>query len=141
MTGFLFEVGSTPATIEFEAGYDEEQAGLFPTRFARHVNRSETSRVPHKLLAERAGPFPTECLRNGTSRVPYEKNEDSYVGSTPASTNMFEGDSDEEQAGLFPTDSLRKGTSRVPYGMLQNGTGLFSTDCLWNGARPFPTVN
>jgi len=117
MTGFLFEVGSTPATIELEGGYDEEQAGLFPTRFARHVNRSETSRVPHKLLAERAGPFPTECLRNGTSRVPYEKKEDSPVGSTPASTNVFEGDSDEEQAGLFPTD------------------------CLWNGARPFPTVN
>jgi len=119
----------------------EEQAGLFPTRFARHVNRSETSRVPHKLLAERAGPFPTECLRNGTSRVPYEKKEDSHVGSTPASTNVFEGDSDEEQAGLFPTDCLWKGTSRVPYGMLQNGAGLFPTDCLRNGARPFPTVN
>jgi len=46
----------TPATIEFEGGYDEEQAGLFPTRFVRHVNRSETSRVPHKLLAERDEP-------------------------------------------------------------------------------------
>ena len=109
MTGFLFEVGSTPATIEFEAGYDEEQAGLFPTRFARHVNRSETSRVPHKLLAERAGPFPTECLRNGTSRVPYEKNEDSYVGSTPVSTMMASEDY-EEQAGLFPTGYGRSGT-------------------------------
>ena len=53
-------------------------------------------------------------MRNGTSRVPYEKNEDSYVGSTPVSTMMASEDY-EEQAGLFPTDSLR------------------------NGARPFPT--
>ena len=80
-------VGSTPASTNmFEGDSDEEQASLFPTRFARHVNRSETS-----------------C-------VPYEKKEDSHVESTPSSTIEFEGGYDEEQAGLFPTGYGRSGT-------------------------------
>ena len=78
-------------------------------------------------------------MRNGTSRVPYEKNEDSYVGSTPASTNMFEGDSDEEQASLIPTGFARhvnrSGTSLVPYERIKKGARGVERLCVKNDRK------